>query len=85
MGGRIGVTSQLGRGSCFRIELPVEPVAEAEAPGAEEESGEVLGLEPGQPDWRILIVEDQPENTLLLSPAAGRRRISSACTADERR
>jgi CheY-like chemotaxis protein len=27
----------------------------------------VLGLEPGQPDWRILIVEDQPENNLLLS------------------
>ncbi len=66
LGGRIEVTGQLGRGSCFRVELPVEPVAEAEAPGAEEEHGEVLGLAPGQPDWRILIVEDQPESALLL-------------------
>ncbi|MDG4607060.1 MAG: PAS domain S-box protein [Candidatus Contendobacter sp.] len=67
MGGQIRVTSRLGRGSCFRIELPVEAVAESETPDAEEEHGEVIGLEPGQPDYRILIVEDQPENALLLS------------------
>ncbi|MFZ1828878.1 MAG: ATP-binding protein [Candidatus Competibacteraceae bacterium] len=66
LGGRIGVTSQPGQGSCFRIELPVEAVAESEAPDAEEERSEVIGLEPGQPDYRILIVEDQPENALLL-------------------
>ncbi|HRD49017.1 MAG: response regulator [Candidatus Competibacter sp.] len=67
LGGRIGVTSQLGQGSCFRIELPVEAVAESETPDAEEDRSEVIGLEPGQPDYRILIVEDQPENALLLS------------------
>ncbi|HRD49016.1 MAG TPA: transporter substrate-binding domain-containing protein [Candidatus Contendobacter sp.] len=66
MGGRIGVTSRLGQGSCFRIDLPVEIAAAAEVAGAREAGGEVLGLAPGQPEWRILIVEDQRENALLL-------------------
>jgi PAS domain S-box-containing protein len=66
MGGRIGVTSPWGQGSCFRVELPIEVAAELEGPGDQGEH-EVLGLEPGQPDWRILIVEDHPENNLLLS------------------
>jgi len=67
MGGRIGVTSELGRGSCFRIELPVQLASEGEAAGVRAITGEVLRLAPDQPAWRILIVEDQPENALLLS------------------
>ncbi|HRD50931.1 MAG TPA: response regulator [Candidatus Contendobacter sp.] len=66
LGGRLTLTSRLGQGSCFRIELPVEAVAESETPDAAEDHGEVIGLEPGQPDYRILIVEDQPESALLL-------------------
>ncbi len=66
MGGRIGVTSQIGRGSCFRVELPVEPASKSEVRFRDLDQGEVVGLEPGQPDYRILIVEDQPENALLL-------------------
>ena len=66
MGGRIGVSGRPGRGSRFWIELPVEPVAAPEVAGPEAAGGEVLGLAPGQPEWRVLIVEDQPENALLL-------------------
>jgi PAS domain S-box-containing protein len=66
MGGRIGVTSQLGQGSCFRVELPLELAEETDVPNGEEEHGEVLDLAPGQGDFRVLIAEDQPENALLL-------------------
>ena len=31
------------------------------------EQGQVTGLLPGQPEYRILIVEDQQENQLLLA------------------
>ncbi len=68
MGGTISLESTPGKGSIFRIELPVELVAEAAA-GIEPEgaqAGEICGLEPGQPEFRILIAEDQRDNQVLL-------------------
>jgi signal transduction histidine kinase/CheY-like chemotaxis protein len=73
MGGRISVESQSGRGSCFRIELPVERADELPGSAAPLDHTRVIGLEPGQTDYRILIVEDQIENWLLL-----RRLLESA-------
>jgi CheY-like chemotaxis protein len=67
MGGSISlVESTLGKGSLFRIELPIE-LAEADDVLKSETHGEVVGLAPGQPRYRILIAEDQAENQLLLS------------------
>ncbi|WP_273702941.1 ATP-binding protein [Candidatus Accumulibacter vicinus] len=66
MGGHLGVRSRLGKGSCFHLDLPLEVADENEVPRAASERGEVLGLQPGQAAYRILIVEDQPESALLL-------------------
>jgi CheY-like chemotaxis protein len=59
------VESTLGRGSRFRVEVPAQ-AADASEVVAGNSTLEVANLEPGQPDYRILIVEDQPENWLLL-------------------
>ena len=68
MGGNISVESAVGKGSLFRVDLPLSEVKEANLlPQHETEKGEVIGVAPAQPRYRILIVEDQKENQLLLS------------------
>ncbi len=56
MGGTLTVESQLGEGSQFRFDLPVQ-VVKAIAPSLSSQR-QVLRLKPGQPSSRILIVED---------------------------
>lgn len=66
MGGEISVSSKLGEGSIFRLKLPIELAKEHEVLQIQKR-GKVLGLEKDQPNYRILIVEDQKENWILLS------------------
>jgi len=66
MGGVISLHSTPGEGSIFRIELPIQPVGEADITKTPEANGDVIRLAPGQPEYRILIVEDQMENQVLL-------------------
>jgi signal transduction histidine kinase/CheY-like chemotaxis protein len=66
MGGRVSVESTPGKGSIFRVEIPVEQASESDVAAVEGGRRRVIGLLPGQPEYRILIVEDQMENWLLL-------------------
>ena len=65
MGGQVGVTSKPGKGSVFYFEIPVR-VLPSVAERDELKNPRILGLAEGQPRHRLLIVEDQPENRLLL-------------------
>lgn len=68
MGGRVSVNSALGKGSTFQFEIPLDLADEADVVKLSgTATGEVIGLAPGQPEYRILIVEDQKENQILLS------------------
>jgi signal transduction histidine kinase/ligand-binding sensor domain-containing protein/DNA-binding response OmpR family regulator len=70
MGGKISVRSTPGEGSLFRVELPVEEAEESEVLAAHDDPNDdkrqVVGLAPGQPEYRVLIVEDEKQNWLLL-------------------
>jgi len=65
MGGEIVVESQLEVGTTFKFEIPVGAVYAADIP-REQINREVIGLEPNQPCYRILIVDDREDNRQLL-------------------
>jgi len=67
MGGQIRVESEVGKGSLFQVELPVALAEATEVGGLDMSRPAVLGLQAGQTAWRILVVEDNLENRLLLS------------------
>ncbi len=66
MGGTLLVESEVGRGSRFVVELPLELSRESETYGVELASGDPFILESGRPEWRVLIVEDDPESATVL-------------------
>jgi urea ABC transporter urea binding protein len=65
MGGKITVNSILNQGTIFKVEIPIK-LAEAVDIETQQPRQKVVALEPGQPLYRILIVEDRWENRQLL-------------------
>lgn len=67
LGGTIDVRSQLGRGTTFDFTIPVRTVPASEMGEAKPETTRhAIGLEPGQPRYKILVVDDRETNRELL-------------------
>jgi PAS domain S-box-containing protein len=66
MGGTIEVESHPGRGTTFAFDVEVIPIAgqKAMVPGKLHQA--IDRLAPNQPEYRVLVVEDHPENRQLL-------------------
>jgi anti-sigma regulatory factor (Ser/Thr protein kinase) len=66
MGGTIHVESTPGEGSRFRVELSLEPARASEIRTPRAGGERVIGLEAGEPEYRILVVDDERENRSVM-------------------
>jgi len=61
MSGDLTVTSQVGQGSCFQLQLPVREGDHHDALGSPN-ARRVIGLQPGQSPIRVLLADDNATN-----------------------
>jgi two-component system, sensor histidine kinase and response regulator len=69
MGGELRVTSQVGRGSCFSFQAALEEIPDEGEPAAEPRR--VVALAPGQPEQRLLVVDNAADSRRLLARLLG--------------
>ncbi|HIK12243.1 MAG TPA: response regulator [Oscillatoriaceae cyanobacterium M33_DOE_052] len=65
MGGDIRVSSTRGVGTIFDFDIALSQSQLQEIPGIQPQD-KIIGLAPGQPQYRILAVDDRPESRLVL-------------------
>jgi PAS domain S-box-containing protein len=65
MGGKITVSSSVGRGTIFKFDIHLG-VADATAIKSKPPTRRVIALQPNQPSYRLLIVDDRWDNRQLL-------------------
>ena len=65
MGGEMTVSSQVGYGTTFKFDINVSVVDQSQIE-RQQTTRRVISLEPNQPRYRILIVDDKASNRLLL-------------------
>ena len=65
MQGKITIDSELGQGSQFSFTIPV-PIVSSDGADTNYSSHRVVALAPGQPAYRIAIVDDREDNCQLL-------------------
>ncbi|MGB3494226.1 MAG: response regulator [Elainellaceae cyanobacterium] len=69
--GDIQVESVLAEGATFHVTIPVETISDVSTPAQSQAQSQahsqahICQLAPGQPAWRILVVEDQDDNLRL--------------------
>jgi CheY-like chemotaxis protein len=66
MGGEVTVESTLSQGTTFTCRVQITLAETVDVLPVAQITKRVIGLEPGQPDYRILIVEDIQENRQLI-------------------
>ena len=66
MGGQLTVASQLGQGSRFEFTIPVEVGSADDLPLSNGDRSNMT-LSPGQPRYRILVVDDSPMNRQVVA------------------
>jgi CheY-like chemotaxis protein len=71
MDGDITVSSRVGAGSEFRVSVPLGIVDQPLLRTTETDRRQVVGLAPGQPACRILVVDDIEDNRRLLATMLG--------------
>jgi CheY-like chemotaxis protein len=67
MNGKITVASKPDQGSLFKIKIPFQMAETGTAIPSEAPVAEIIGLQADQPEWRLMVVDDNVENRKLLT------------------